>query len=216
MGHCGVPDREPVPCEVQLNKEASPRVQQLSSSTWNPTGHSVARTAGTFPEDCWSENLSTHRPRWEKVEWILLFSCAPPPPKYQVGQKVHMGFHNILWKNLNELLGHLLASPKDGDSSCHPPHLLIKIQGSIILRTHAAHCYVHIHALYQRDQKLLHPSYHLYVKCLFPFIHPLGQPTWLREFLLAPLPVLIWILLLVWGQCSVCPSDSDGEHNWKM
>lgn len=33
MGHCGVPDREPVLCEVQLNKEARPRVQQLSSST---------------------------------------------------------------------------------------------------------------------------------------------------------------------------------------
>lgn len=60
------------------------------------------------------------------------------------------------------------------------------------------------------------PSYHLYVKCLFPFIHPLRQPSWLREFLLAPQPVLIWILILVWGQCAPCTCDSDGEHNWKI
>lgn len=150
------------------------------------------------------------------VEWIPLFPCAPPPPKYWAGQKVHMGFHNILWKNPYELLGHLLANPKDGDCSCHPPHPLIKIQGSIILCTYAAHCYVHIHALYQLDQKLLQPSSHLYVKCLFPFIHPLRQPSWLREFLLAPQLVLIWILILVWGQCSPCTCDSDGEHNWKI
>ena len=182
-------------------------------STWL-TFHWCSLAPSLWTAD--QENLSTHRPRWEMVEGIPLFPCAPHPPKYWAGQKVHMGFRNILWKNLNELLGHLLANPIDGDCSCHPLHPLIKIQGSIILWKYASHCYVHMCALYQSDQKLLQLNYHLYVKCLFPFIHPVGQPSWLREFLLDPQPVLIWILILVWGQCSPCSCDSNGEHNWKM
>lgn len=106
MGHCGVPDREPVPCEVQLNKEARPRVQQLSS-TWNPTGHSVARTVGTFPEDCWSEKLiypqtplrkgrmdpsislcpsSTKVSGWPKSSWWWLFLSSSSSSYKNTGQ----------------------------------------------------------------------------------------------------------------------------------
>lgn len=86
-----------------------------------------------------------------------------------------------------------LAPYTRGDSDCslRPLHP-IETQGDATSHRHISHCRGHVDDFLQVDQKRSHQSSRPSVRGLLPLIStPSGQPSWLREFPLAPQPVLI-------------------------